>query len=88
MEYEQVPKYAEEPARHAPDPFRGDEISGDESLRRQLDRRLPPELVAHSPRPGDGGLRYRTRSEYAFGETGTVGEWKRETAGLQTHPAV
>ncbi len=182
-------KYAEELARHAPDPFRGYEISGDEivmmmspsrpheyialRLRQQLDRQLPHELVAHTggevedpslgrlrrpdlivvpdavfaestmapfhprdvalvgeivspsnystdyvekmhdypamgiplyllvdprtgvvtslsdpgPGPGDGVLRYRTRSEHTFGEIVTIGEWTLETAGLHTYPA-
>lgn len=183
-------KYAEELARHAPDPFRGYEISGDEivmmmspsrpheyialRLRQQLDRQLPPGLVAHTggevedaslgrlrrpdlivvpdavfaestmapfhprdvalvgeivspsnhstdyvekmhdypamgipfyllvdprtgvvvslsdpgPAPGGGEPVYRTRSEHAFGESVTVGEWTLETTGLQTYPAV
>lgn len=181
-------KYAEELARHAPDPFRGYEISGDEivmmmspsrphefialRVRQQLDRQLPPDMVAHTggevedpslgrlrrpdvivvpdavfaestmapfhprdvalvgeivspsnhstdyvekmhdypamgipfyllidprdgtiaslsdpgPSPGDHGPRYRTRSDYAFGDTVKIGEWTLETGDLHPYP--
>jgi Uma2 family endonuclease len=188
VEYEQMRRYAEELARHAPDPFRGYEIRGDEivmmmspsrphefaalRVRQQLDRRLPAGLVAHTggevedpslgalrrpdlivvpeavfaeatmapfhprdvalvgeivspsnhstdyvdkvrdysamgiplyllvdPRkgtvaalsspgeaPGGDGPCYRTRSDYAFGDTVTIGDWVIETGSLRTYP--
>lgn len=181
-------EYAEELARHAPDPFRGYEISGDEivmmmspsrphefialRVRQQLDRQLPSELVAHTggevedpslgrlrrpdllvvpdavfaettmapfhprdvllvgeivspsnhstdyvekmhdypamgiplyllvdprkgtiaalsdpgPTPGGDGPRYRSRSDYAFGDVVTIGAWVIDTGDLRTYP--
>lgn len=181
-------QYAEELARHAPDPFRGYEISGDRivlltsaprqheyialRVRQQLDRQLPAELVAHTggevedpslgrlrrpdlivvpdavfaeptmapfhprdvalvgeivspsnhstdhvekmhdypamgiplyllvdprkgtitalsdpgPFAGGDGPRYRTRSDYAFGDTVTIGPWTIHTSDLHTYP--
>ncbi|EST37960.1 hypothetical protein N566_10055 [Streptomycetaceae bacterium MP113-05] len=189
MEYERMREYAEELARHAPDPFRGYEISGDEivmmmspsrpheyialRVRQQLDRRSPAELVAHTggevedpslgrlrrpdlivvpeavfaentmapfhprdvalvgeivspsnhstdyvekmhdypamgiplyllidprkgtiaalsdpgPTPEGDGPRYRTRSDYAFGDTVAIGDWLIETGDLHTYPS-
>ncbi|MFE2185964.1 hypothetical protein [Streptomyces sp. NPDC059455] len=64
MEYGRLREIAERLAEHAPDSFRGYEISGDEivmmmsasrphefialRIRQQLDRRIPPFLVAHT----------------------------------------
>ncbi|MCT2592003.1 Uma2 family endonuclease [Streptomyces sp. N2-109] len=188
MDYEQMRKYADELAAHAPDPFRGYEISGDEIImmmspsrphefialrvRQQLDRQLPTHLVAHTggevedpsigrlrrpdllvvpdevfaedtmapfhprdvalvaeivspsnhstdyvekmhdypamgiplcllvdprkgtlaalsdpgPDPACEGSRYRTRSDYAFGDTVTIGDWVIETGDLHRYP--
>ncbi|GAA2086971.1 hypothetical protein GCM10009801_49650 [Streptomyces albiaxialis] len=188
MEYGRIKEIAEQLAEHAPDPFRGYEISGDEivmmmspsrphefialRIRQQLDRQLPPELVAHTggevedptlgklrrpdvivvpdavfaeqtmapfhphdvalvaeivspsnhstdyvekmadypamgipcyllidprkgtlaaltdpgPAPGGDGPRYRTRSDYAFGDVVTIGGWTIDTSELRTYP--
>lgn len=64
MDYERIRAVAEELAQHMPDSVRGYEISGDEivlmmspsrphernalRIRQQLDKQLPPDLVAHT----------------------------------------